>query len=869
MAMHLYRLLLLLLPGWFREEFAAEMSLIFRDTLDDARRGGVTALVRLWSQTIGDVAALAIRLHLDATRQDVTYALRTLRRTPTFSLAMVATLAIGLGPTLVIANLVEQVVLKPLPFTNPERLVAVWNAQPEKNRHEFPLSLADFVDLRSGQQAFEALATHAGTSVAFIAAQEPRQVPGVLTTADLFQVLKVTPVLGRPLTEADSAPGATAVMVLGADFWHSEFGGRRDVIGQIVRIDGVPTEIVGVLPPLDYPNGSRNFWLPLTIDPANFNRGSHYLNATGRLAEGVSIEQANDALNAIAGHLAQQFPSTNGGNGIEVIGLKQQLNGDSPRIITVLAVAIAAVLLIACTNVASLLSVRSSLRQSELALRTAIGASLRRLRRQLLMEHLLVAAAAALVGVAIALPLHRLLVEQRLLALPRATPVTMAWPAFAVLAVTVVLVGITLARISARRPAITTAASVLLRTSRHTSTRAQLRLRRALVVVEVAGALALVIVAGLMMRSAARLSAVDPGFRTQNIVTFGVVLPASEYNEPARRIQFVDRVLEQLRAIPGVRAAAAAGYAPMGPMRATRRFAPADRPLPPPGAEPLALDMPVGHGYFEVMGIPLVDGRAFDTRDTASSRPVLIVSDMFAREQFPGESAVGKIIGFYSSRPGGTPPPSREIVGVVRDVRQDGVRTHPMAQMYTPYPQSSWGFTSFFVRADDEVSSVISQLQRAVSNVDPMRPVRDVKTTNEIVRASLGRERAMTWMLAALATIALLLATIGLYGVSATVASARSRELAIRAAVGARPAALLRLVLGQGLATSLMGVLGGALVGLVTTRGLGALLYETPPWDPVTFAGTAALLLGIASVATYLPARRALRANPSEVLHAE
>lgn len=693
--------------------------------------------------------------------------------------------------------------------------------------------------------------------------------PGVLTTADLFQVLKVTPVLGRPLTEADSAPGATAVMVLGADFWHSEFGGRRDVIGQIVRIDGVPTEIVGVLPPLDYPNGSRNFWLPLTIDPANFNRGSHYLNATGRLAEGVSIEQANDALNAIAGHLAQQFPSTNGGNGIEVIGLKQQLNGDSPRIITVLAVAIAAVLLIACTNVASLLSVRSSLRQSELALRTAIGASLRRLRRQLLMEHLLVAAAAALVGVAIALPLHRLLVEQRLLALPRATPVTMAWPAFAVLAVTVVLVGITLARISARRPAITTAASVLLRTSRHTSTRAQLRLRRALVVVEVAGALALVIVAGLMMRSAARLSAVDPGFRTQNIVTFGVVLPASEYNEPARRIQFVDRVLEQLRAIPGVRAAAAAGYAPMGPMRATRRFAPADRPLPPPGAEPLALDMPVGHGYFEVMGIPLVDGRAFDTRDTASSRPVLIVSDMFAREQFPGESAVGKIIGFYSSRPGGTPPPSREIVGVVRDVRQDGVRTHPMAQMYTPYPQSSWGFTSFFVRADDEVSSVISQLQRAVSNVDPMRPVRDVKTTNEIVRASLGRERAMTWMLAALATIALLLATIGLYGVSATVASARSRELAIRAAVGARPAALLRLVLGQGLATSLMGVLGGALVGLVTTRGLGALLYETPPWDPVTFAGTAALLLGIASVATYLPARRALRANPSEVLHAE
>jgi putative ABC transport system permease protein len=279
--------------------------------------------------------------------------------------------------------------------------------------------------------------------------------------------------------------------------------------------------------------------------------------------------------------------------------------------------------------------------------------------------------------------------------------------------------------------------------------------------------------------------------------------------------------------------------------------------------------MPVSAGYFEVMGIPLIDGRTFDGRDTATSPSVLIVSDAFAREHFPGERAVGKVIGFYASRPGAAPPPAREIVGVVRDVRQDGVSTRPIAQMYSPYPQTPWGFTSFFVRASGDPSSLAPLLQRAVSAVDPMRPVRDVKTTAEIVQGSLARHRAMTWMLAALATIALLLATVGLYGVSATAAMARSRELAIRAAVGAQPGALLGLVLRQGVVTALLGVAAGAAVGALATRGLGALLYETPARDPVTFVAMALLLLGIAAIATYLPARRALRANPAEVLRGE
>lgn len=867
MARSIYRALLVALPGWFREEFATNMTADFAETLADARRNGAAAAAALWLATIRDVFGLSARLRLDAARQDVRYAVRSLVRTPAFTLTAIGTLALGMGPTLIIANLVERVVVRPLPFAQAERLVAVWNAQPEKSRREFPLSVPDYVDFRDRQSAFAALAAHTGTSVAFVATGEPRQIAGVLTTGDLFDVLQVRPMLGRGFTRKDSEPGAPAVMVLGETFWKDEFGGRADVVGQVVRIDGVPTEIVGVLPGgIEFPNGSDSYWLPLTLDPAQFNRGSHFLNATGRLAEGVSDPQAADALNGIARSLSEAYPSTNGGQSVELVPLQQQLNGDAPRLLAILSGAIAAVLLIACTNVASLLAVRGSLRGSELALRTAIGASGRRLRHQLNVEHLLLASAGGLNAVAIAIPLHRVLLEQKLLALPKVAT-TMAWPAYAALAIVVVATAFGFSWLTVRRT--NHDGGELLRTTRATGGRPQLRLRQALVVVEIAAALVLVVGAGLMIRSATRLAAVDPGFNIENVLTFGVVLPGSAYRSPAERLQFVNRVIEKLEELPGVTAATSGGYAPMGQMRATRRYAPTDRPMAPPGAEPLAVDLTVNAGYFEVMGIPLREGRTFDSRDTADSLPVLIVSETFARDVFPGQSAIGKQIGFYSARPGGMPPPTREIVGVVRDVRQDGISRQPVAQMYAPYAQSAWGFTSFFVRVDGDPSLVAASVQRAVGGIDPMRPVRDVLTTRQIVQSSSARQRAMTGLLMGLAGIALVLATLGLYGVSATAASARTRELAIRAAVGARPGALMRLMLKQGLVTGVLGVLIGAAVSLGATRGLEAILYETEPRDPVTMAVTAGLLLVIVAMATAVPARRAMSTNPAEVLRAE
>jgi putative ABC transport system permease protein len=865
MSISLYRLLLFLLPGWFREEFASEMTAVFRAALSDARRHGTAAVVSLWIATCRDTTALAARLHLDALRQDLSYALRTLRRSPAFTLAVVATLALGIGPTLVVANFVERVVIAPLPYDEPDRLVRLWNARPELSQHRIPLSTPDYVDLRDGQSAFDALAAHAGTSVAMVIGGIPRQLNGVLTTPELHAVYRLGTVLGRGLVAADSAPGAPPVIVLGQGLWKSEFGGRLDVIGQVIQVDSRPTTIVGVLE--DTPD-RPNYWVPLTIDPANATRGTHFLNATGRLRRGVSALQAQEALNVVARGLSAAYPDTNRGKQLEVFGLKEQANGDAPRLLGVLSAAIMAVLLIACLNVASLLTVRSTVRGGELAVRTALGATRRRLHRQLIVEHLVLTIAGGAVGLAVALGLHSFIVQQRVLALPRAAN-TFGWPAYAFLLLLMVSIGAMLTRLTARRSAATPHAAASGGATRHTSNAALFRLRQGLVIAEVACALVLLVAAGLMLRSAARLSAVDPGFRTDGVLTFGVVLPQGRYPQAADRARFAEQVTAELRALPGVRQAAAGAYAPMGEMRATRRFAALDRTLPEPGAEPVALDLPVGPGYFDVMGITVIDGRSFDERDSANAPPVMVVSREFARRMFPGERALGKQIRFFSSRPGGTPPPTREIVGVVNDVRQDGVAREPMWQMYTPYAQNSWGFLSFFVLADTQAAALGPAVERVVTKIDPMRPARDLMTTDAILRSSTSRQRALTWMLIALAAIALLLATIGLYGVSATAASARSRELAIRAAVGARPGALLRLILLQGLVTGLIGVAIGAASSLAATRGLDTLLFETGPRDPATFAATATLLLAIATLATYVPARRALRANPAEVLRAD
>jgi putative ABC transport system permease protein len=573
-------------------------------------------------------------------------------------------------------------------------------------------------------------------------------------------------------------------------------------------------------------------------------------------------------MNGLALGLATEYPDTNAGKSIDVFSLKDQINGDAPRLITVLSAAIVAVLLIACLNVASLLTVRASTRGSELAVRTALGATRRRLRRQLMVEHVVLAAGGGVLAIPLGLALHRAIVSKRLLSLPT-TATTLGWESLAVLSVLTAFIGVGLAILAVRRGTTAASSAVLTGSIRQTAARALVRFRQGLVVTEVAATLTLLVTAGLMTASAKRLLSVDPGFRTDHVLTFGVVLPGNTYREAKARLSFATRVVDGLKALPGVRNATVGGYAPMGDMRATRRFARANRALPATGQEPVAVDLPIGSNYFDVMGIELKEGRAFTDQDGPDSKPVMIVSEAFARANFPNERAIGQQIRFYSSRPGGTPPPTREIVGIVADVRQDGIRDQPLPQMYSPYSQNTWSFASFFVLVDGDPSSVAASVQRVVTSVDPERPARDVLTTQAIVRASTERHRSITWMLLALAALAILLATVGLYGIVATAAASRAREMAIRAAIGARPRALKQLVIGQALMAAAIGVLIGIGASLIVTRGLSSLLYEVPARDPLTFASVATVMMLTCWVASYLPARRAVATNPADALRAE
>ena len=846
-----------MLPGWFREEFGREMTQTFLES-----RGSLLTNLR-------DVFLLAARLHWDALRQDITYAMRTLRQTPTFTIAAVATLAVGLGPTLVVANFLYQIVLSPLPFNDADQLVRLWHTRLERNQTNVPLSIPDYMDFRATQTVFGSFAAHTGTSVAMIIGGTPRQVTGVLTSSDLHDVLGVHPILGRGLEKRDEAPGTPPVIVLGQTLWRTEFGGRPDVIGTQVKVDGADTTIVGVLPEvIDFPVGTANMWVPLTLDPANATRGTQYLNGTARLKAGVTIAQAQDAMNALAAGLAERYPDTNKGKVVELLTLKDQFNGDAPRLIAVLSAAIAAVLLIACLNVASLLTVRASTRGSELAVRTALGATGRRLRRQLMVEHLLLAIAGGALALPLGLALHRAIIDKKLLELPR-TATTFGWQPVAALVLIVVTIGVTLAWIAIRRTSKLQASSSLLGSVRQTSSRGLVRMRQGLVIAEVAATLILLVTAGLMLESARRLASVDPGFRSDHVLTFGVVLPGQAYTDAKNRLSFGMRVVEGLKALPGVRNATIGAYAPMGDMRATRRFARANQPLPATGQEPVALDLPVGSDYFSVMGIALKAGRAFTDGDGPDAPPVMIISEALAKEYFPNEDPIGQPIRFFSSRPGGTPPPARTVVGVVNDVRQDGLRTKPTPQMYSPYAQNSWSFLSFFILSAGDPEQLTASVQRVVMSVDPERPARDVVTLQDIVRGSTERHRAITWMLMALAGLAILLATVGLYGIVATAAASRARELAIRAAIGARPAMLLQLVLGQAVIAAAIGIAIGLAGSLAVTRGLGTFLYEVPARDPFVLASTSGALLLISTLAGYLPARRAMLGNPAAVLRSE
>ena len=856
-----YRSLLRILPRGFRDEFAGEMTAVFAEQRRNVHGAGV---MWLWLSTLVELSGLSIRLRVDQVRTDLRHSLRSLLRQKTFTLTAVLTLALALGPMTAVMSLVNGVLLDPLPGARDlDRVVYAYNESPERNRFEFPWSELNFADHRERKQGLSAFAAFVSTT-ATIGGVEPQQVEGAWVSEDIFDVLGISVARGRPFAAADMLPGAAPAIILGHDFARARFP-NGDAVGQSLIVDGRSTAIIGVLPAgLRFPEGDDNFWQPLVVDPARTSRSQTYLRTMGRLAEGASTDSVQQHMNQVAADLEKQFPDSNAGYRISVKPASAQLTRSARRIITVLGLTAIAIFLLACTNIASLVVVRTAGRQSEFSVRTALGASAARLSRQLMIEHLVLAGVAAVASIGVAIGLHRLLVLGRLIPVEQLQRANLGGPPIVFLVVLAVTTGLGLGWVVSRRAA-RTGPSTGVRT--HSAARDTARLRQMLVGVEVGAAVVLLLAAGLLLQSAARLIAVDPGFRSENVVTFQVTLPMNRYAEPATRVRFIDSVVDRLAQVPGVSAAASGAYSPMGSMRATRRFAIAGKPLPAAGTEPIAIDLPAGPTYAAVMGLRVIEGRWISDRDRPDTPPVVVISESFARQHFAGESAIGKRLQYYSGRPTGPPAPAPEIIGVVSDVRQFGVAEREAPQMYVPHAQRAWTFASFFVRTAGDPRSVIASLPGAVRAVDPDRPLERVRTIDELISGSTADRRALSGLLLMAATIALLISTIGVYGVTAATTAARRRELAIRAAIGADRAGLITLVVRQGLVAAGIGVVAGTIGALAASSVLESVLFEVGARDPWTFATVGLGLLAVCAVATYLPARRAVSGSPAVTLN--
>jgi putative ABC transport system permease protein len=857
-----YRVLLLVLPRSFRDEFAAEMAAVFAQ---QRRRASGAGALALWTTTIVEVIGLAIRLRADQARFDLRHAVRGLSRQKAFTITAVATLALALGPATAVFSLINGILLDPLPGAkNLDRVVYAWSAQPDHNRHEFPWSELNFVDHRARTQGLSALGAIVSTS-ATIGGDVPQQVDGAWVSEDMFDVLGIEPARGRRFAAADMQPGAPPVLILGDDFAAARFPGQSPV-GQSLLVDGRSTSIVGVLPRgFRFPAGEPDFWQPLTIDRATSNRAQSYLRVIGRMADGSTSAEVEQRMNGVAMDLERQFPEANSGLRVELMPASIFLTRGAKRVVSILGLAAIAIFLLACTNIASLLVVRTAGRQSELSVRTALGASASRLSRQLLIEHLVLAATAAIAAIGIAAGMLRLLSLTRLVPAHQLERATLNAASIVFLIGLLTITAVTLGWLASRRATRAAAMTTGLRT--HSASRETVKLRQALVSVEVGAAVVLLLAAALLLQSAARLVNVDPGFRADNVITFKVGMPMSRYTEMPARVRFIEGVVEKLSRLPGVSAAASGAFAPMQSMRATRRFAIDGKPMPAPGTEPLAIDLPAGPGYAGVMGLTLLDGRWISERDRPDSPPVVVISDSFARQYFPGERAVGRRLRYYGGRPNAPAPPTPEIVGVVSDVRQFAMAEREAAQMYVPHNQRSWNFTSFFVRTTGDPRAVMASLAAAVHALDPDRPLEDIQTLREAVSNSTADRRALGALLLIAAMAALLISALGVYGVTAATTTARRRELAIRAAIGADRGALVMLVVRQGLVAAALGVGGGLAGGFAASSVLEAMLYEVKARDPLTFAVVATALLAVCATATYIPARRAVRSNPAVVLN--
>lgn len=792
---------------------------------------------------------------------DVRYGIRQMVKTPGFTLVAILTLAFGIGASTAIFSIVNGVMLRPLPYPEPDDIVVVSEVLKQYGR--FSVAPANFLDWRQQNTVFERIAAFNGGTDSLVGSDGPERITMGNVSWDIFDVLRISPARGRTFRQEEDAPQKNFVIVMSHGMWQRRFGADPNIVGREITLGGTPVTVIGVMPPGFYfPNREVEFWRPIALNTAKPSRGGHFLATIARVKAGVSIEQANAEMKTIAERLAKQYPDTNRDESAVATVLRDLIVGPiRPMLLTLLA-AVVVVVLIACANVANLLLVRASVREKEIAIRAAMGAGRRRLVMQMLAESVVLAIAGGGLGVLLAwaalTPIRTLSAGS----IPRVADVALD-PRVLMFALLVsIATGVVFGLAPAWQASRGALGTALKEGGRSSVTSAGRRVRNGLLVGEVALSIVLLVGATLLLRSFAKLTSVDPGFQADHVLTFRVGLPLKTYPEGRNHIAFFDRLLERLQNTPGVEAS---GMCQQIPLRGDYMlsFTIQGKPVEP-GAEPSANYRAVSPGYFGALKIPLLRGRSFNEQDTDRSPLVAVVDQAFAARYFPNEDPIGRGIDIGNGTDG-----YAQIVGIVGDVRHDALDTSPRPTMYAVFKQDTFSQMAFMVRTRDDPSKFIGTARQIVRELDGSLPAFSLAPLTDAISESIAQRRFSMLLLTVFAFVALFLAAVGLYGVVAYTVSLRTQEIGVRMAVGAEPAHVLRLVIGGGMKLALAGVVIGLAAALALAQFVATLLFGVTPFDPVSYTVTSLVLLAVCVLACYVPARRAMAVDPLVALRQE
>ena len=802
--------------------------------------------------------------------QDLRYGLRMLLKQPGFTLVAVIALALGIGANTAIFSVVNSVLVRPLPFANPDRLAVIWQSVPQENSFREAVAAANFLDWKDQNTVFEHIAAFREDNFNITGTDRPEQIPGSRVNPSLFQVLGVQPLLGRAFQDDDQDSRS---VVISKALWERLFSAAPNIIGQKLIVNGEPLAITAVMPAgFDFPEGN-DLWVrsryrvpenPLNLkeDPSA-DRGHQYFRAIALLKPNVTLEQAQAEMDTISSRLEQQYPNDNMGRGGSLVSLREEEVGQVRPILLILFGAVGFVLLIVCANVANLLMVRAATRQKEIAIRVALGASRQRIAQQLITESVMLALAGGGAGLLVAMwgisPLVALIPAdihglQNIGVDARVLGFTM---------VVSLLTGLVFGLLPAMQASKTDINESLKESGRgSTEGRRGASIRSALIVAEIALSLVLLIGAGLMIKSFIRLQQVDLGFATESVLTMRLTLPQAKYPEKRDQARFFQQALQQIQAAPGVELAAAISRLPLTPGNSSRSFNIEGRSGNNAETSSSADYRVISPDYFRAMGIPVLKGRAFTERDNAEATGTVIINESAARRDWPDEDPIGKRLQIEGDE-------WFEIVGVVGDVKHLGQASKARAEVYVSYLKRPWPFMTIVARSPQNAAALGETLREAVLAVDRDQPIYNVSTVEQLVSRSVARRRSNMLLLGIFAIVAMVIAAVGLYGVMSYSITQRKHEIGIRIALGASRRDILKMVLGYGLTLALIGVAIGAVAALMLTRLIESLLFGVSATDPATFALISAILIGVALGACFVPARRATKVDPMIALRYE